>query len=239
MSNETSKARSRVVVPGDLLDGTGKAKPGSYTYITDGKIYAGRLGILREGGGFLNIIPLSGVYNPAPGDVIIGIVQELGPSNWMVDINAPYPAPMHASETPWDVEFGETAEFLRAGDTILCKVLFVDETKKVQVTMKDPSLRKLEGGQVLEIDASRVARVIGKQGSMVATIKKYTDVWMFVGQNGRIWVNGEMPMIQAAIDAIRLIESEAHKPGLTQKVESFLKEATGRDPNAQMEAEAN
>ena len=227
------------MVPGDVLDDTGQKKAGNYTYTRDGKIMAARLGILRENGNFLNIIPLNGVYNPAAGDQVVGIVMQVGPSNWLIDINAPYPAPMHASETPWDVDFGETAEFLRAGDVVLCKVLFVDESRHVQVTMKDSNLRKLTGGQLVEVPPSKVARVIGKGGSMIETVKKFTDVWMFVGQNGRIWINGEPAMIQAATDAIRLIEREAHKGGLTAKVEAFLaKVAGGPKSKESMEAEA-
>lgn len=235
---------SDLVVPGDVLGDADEQKPGNYTYAQGGKIVAARLGVLRENGKFLNIIPLSGVYNPQQGDTVVGIVMSVGPSNWIVDINAPYPAPMHVSETPWDVEFGETAEYLRAGDAILCKVLFVDENRRVQVTLKDSNLNKLEGGQVIEVAPSKVARVIGRGGSMVNLIKKYTDVWTFIGQNGRIWINGDPDMIQAAVDAVHLIAREAHQPGLTTMVEEFLQEATGKTgdeepPAEEAKAEAN
>jgi exosome complex component RRP4 len=233
--------RPQLVVPGDVLDDTGQKKAGNYTYTRDGKIMAARLGILRENGNFLNIIPLNGVYNPAAGDQVVGIVMQVGPSNWLIDINAPYPAPMHVSETPWDVEFGETAEFLRAGDAVSCKVLFVDENRRIQVTLKEAGLQKLNGGQIIEVAPSKVARVIGSRGSMVNMIKNYTDVWSFIGQNGRLWLNGEPDMILVAINAIRLVEREAHLPGLTQKVEAYLKKTTGRtgDEEAPVEAEAN
>lgn len=225
-SESGSEAR-RVAIPGELLDDTGRLKAGPGTYFFGKNIFAARLGLVAERNGTIGVIALSGIYSPRAGDLVIGIVTEVGPSNWMTDINAPYPAPMHSSETPWKIEFGETAEYLRPGDAILCKVLFVDESKKVQVTMKEPNLRKLQGGQVIEVSPAKVARIIGKNGSMMQLIKKYTDAWTFVGQNGRIWVNGELPMIQVAIDAIRLIESESHRSGLTERVESFLKQRVG------------
>lgn len=193
----------------------------------DRNIFATRLGLVQERGGTLGVVPLSGIYSPRPGDLVIGIVLEVGPSNWLVDVNAPYPAPMHSSETPWKIEFGETAEYLKAGDAILCKILFVDETKKTQVTMRESNLRKLQGGQIIDVSPAKVARVIGKAGSMLNLIKKYTDVWMFVGQNGRIWLNGELPMIQTAVDTIRFIEEEAHTSGLTERVDEFLKARVG------------
>jgi exosome complex component RRP4 len=217
----------RLVIPGELLDDAGRLKAGPGTYFMGPNIFAARLGMAVERNGTVGVIALSGVYSPRTGDLVIGVVMEVGPSNWLTDINAPYPAPMHSSETPWKIEFGETAEYLKPGDAILCKVLFVDENKKVQVTMKEPNLRKLQGGQIVEVSPAKVARIIGKNGSMMQLIKKYTDAWTFVGQNGRIWVNGELPMIQVAIDAIRLIEAESHTQGLTERVDAFLKQRVG------------
>jgi exosome complex component RRP4 len=236
-----SAFQRRLAIPGDLLDDSGKYKAGPGTYYINKDIFAARLGLAMERNGTVGIVPLSGVFVPRPGDLCIGIITEVGPSNWMTDINAPYPAPMHASETPWKIEFGETAEYLKPGDAILCKVLFVDESKKTQVTMKESNLRKLQGGQIVDVSPAKVARIIGKNGSMVALIKKYTDAWMFVGQNGRIWVNGDMPMIQVVIDAIRIIEAESHQSGLTERIDAFLKERVGtpKVPTTQnVEAEA-
>ncbi|MBW3581895.1 MAG: RNA-binding protein, partial [Euryarchaeota archaeon] len=150
------------------------------------------------------------------------------PSSWFLDINAPYQAPMHVSEVPWEVGFAETSKFLEAGEAILCKVLFVDEAKKVQATMKDRNLRKLTGGVIIDVAPSKVARIIGKNGSMLELVKKYTDVWLFVGQNGRIWMNGEQEGVQTATQVFRMIEREAHIPGLTERVKAFLAEKTGR-----------
>lgn len=224
---EPSAPLGRLAIPGDLLDSSGRYKAGPGTYYVGKNIFATRLGLLQERNGTLGIVALSGIYVPRPGDQVIGIVMEVGPSNWLVDINAPYPAPMHSSETPWKIEFGETAEYLKAGDAILCKILFVDETKKTQVTMRESNLKKLQGGHIIEVGPAKVARVIGKTGSMLNLIKKYTDVWTFVGQNGRIWLNGDLPMIQAAVDTIRFIEEEAHTSGLTERVEEFLKDRVG------------
>ncbi len=218
----------RLVIPGDVLLEGRNLKTGPGTYVRDGCLYAARLGLAEERGGVWGVIPLSGVYSPRTGDVVVAIIMEVGPSNWLTDINAPYPAPLHASETPWKIEFGETSEYMKAKDTVLAKILFVDETRKVQITMKEPSLKKLEGGQVIEIQPAKVARVIGRQGSMVQLIKKFTDVWMVVGQNGRIWLNGETTAIKTAVDAIRLVEENAHRSGLTEMVMAFLQQATGR-----------
>lgn len=229
----------RLVIPGDLVAENVKTQPGPGVYNRNGSLYAARLGMAEERQGQWGIIPLSGVYLPRSGDVVLAIVTEVGPSNWMTDINAPYPAPLHSSETAWKIEFGETSEYLKAGDTVIAKILFVDETKKTQITIKDPQCKKLEGGHVIDISPAKVARVIGRQGSMIQLIKRFTDVWMVVGQNGRVWLNGELDSIKVAMDAIRLIEDQAHKSGLTDIVTKYLQERTGRSGNETPQGRAN
>ncbi|OPY26229.1 MAG: Exosome complex component Rrp4 [Methanomassiliicoccales archaeon PtaU1.Bin030] len=214
-------------MPGDLLEGE-KLKPGAGTYVSDGKIFAALLGIKSVKSNYVNIIPLSGRYIPAVGDSVIGKVEDIGPSNWLIDINSPYPAPLHVNEVPWRVEFGDTARYMNVGDVILAKVLMVDETMRVQVTMKDQGLRKLQGGQIIEVSPSKVPRVIGKSGSMIQMIKGYTNCRIFVGQNGRIWLDGEVDNIVHAIKAIQMIEQDAHSHGLTEKVKAYLEQVSGQ-----------
>jgi len=171
---------------------------------------------------YVNVIPLGGRYIPSPGDTVIAKIIDIGPSNWLVDVNSPYPAPLHVNEVPWRVDFGDTARYLNVGDVILAKVLMVDETKRVQVTMKDSGLRKLQGGQIIDISHAKVPRVIGKGGSMIQMIKNATNSRIFVGQNGRIWIEGEVDNIVMAIRAIRMIEKEAQTSRLTERVKEFL-----------------
>jgi len=227
MNGEGSRQPREIVMPGDLLEGE-KLKPGAGTYVSDGKIFAALLGIKSVKSNYVNIIPLSGRYIPAVGDSVIGKVEDIGPSNWLIDINSPYPAPLHVNEVPWRVEFGDTARYMNVGDVILAKVLMVDETMRVQVTMKDQGLRKLQGGQIIEVSPSKVPRVIGKSGSMIQMIKGYTNCRIFVGQNGRIWLDGEVDNIVHAIKAIQMIEQDAHSHGLTERVKAYLEQVSGK-----------
>lgn len=218
--NKQSMSRE-LVLPGDVLD-AGTLKPGEGTYVQDGKIFAAMLGIKSVKSNFVNVIPLGGRYIPVPGDLIIGKVIDIGPSNWLVDIKSPYPAPLHVNEVPWRVEFGDTARYLGVGDTLLAKVLSVDETKRVQVTMKEQGLRKLQGGQIVEIAHSKVPRVIGKNGSMIQMIKNHTNCRIFIGQNGRIWMDGNMEDMVHAMRAIKMIDEGAQTLKLTERVKEFL-----------------
>ncbi len=115
---------------------------------------------------------------------------------------------------------------MNVGDVILAKILMVDETMRFQVTLKDQGLRKLQDGQIVEISPSKVPRVIGKSGSMIQMIKGYTNCRIFVGQNGRIWLDGEVDDIMHAIKAIQMIEQDAHSFGLTERVKEYLESVT-------------
>lgn len=186
------------------------------------KVVAVQSGLVARYNGKLSVIPLNGAYEPKAGDTVVGIVAEANPGNWIINIRAPWEAPLHVSEAPWRVDFGETMAYLRPGDAVLCKILFVDGQKKVQVTLKDRNLTKLEGGELMEVPPVKVARIIGKNGSMLNLLKEYVECWLFVGQNGRIWINGEPGEVLLATKAIRLIADEAHLPGLTDRVRAFL-----------------
>jgi exosome complex component RRP4 len=103
----------------------------------------------------------------------------------------------------------------------------VDEVKRISVSMQEHGLRKLTGGMVIEISPSKVPRVIGKNGSMIQMLKNMTGCRIYVGQNGRIWIDGELDNIVKAVQAIRMIEDEAHNLGLTERIKSFLEQGQG------------
>ncbi|MFQ5986095.1 MAG: exosome complex RNA-binding protein Rrp4 [Thermoplasmata archaeon] len=222
-----SSPEREVVVPGDVLDGE-SLKPGDGTFSEGGHIYASLLGIKRERGGYVNVVPLGGRYIPRTGDLVIGKVEDLGPSHWLVDINGPHPSPLHVNEVPWKVDFGDTARYLDVEDSVLVKIVNVDETKRVNITMKDRSARKLMGGRIVEISYAKVPRVIGRKGSMISLIKSFTNTRMFVGQNGRIWIDGEIDDVVNAVSAVRMIESDAQVHGLTDAVRDFLETTYGK-----------
>ncbi len=218
-----SQDKREIVIPSQLLGEIKHKKAGRGTFIENGKIYAEILGILNNDSNYINVVPLKGRYDPIEKDLVIGIVEEAMSSSWLVDINAAYPALLHVNEVPWDVDFGETERYLNNGDSVMAKVLQVDREKKLQITLKDYNLYKLKDGYILNVEPSKVPRIIGKKGSMISLLKKYTKCRIFVGQNGRIWVNGSDDGIKKVINTIKMIEYESLSYGLTNKIEELLK----------------
>ena len=218
-----SQEKREIVIPSQLLGDVKNKKAGRGTFVEKGKIYAEVLGILNANSNYINVVPLKGRYDPIENDFIIGIVEEPMASSWLVDINAAYPALLHVNEVPWDVDFGETERYLNHGDSLMAKVLRVDQEKKLQITLNDRNLYKIKGGQIIEVEPSKVPRIIGKKGSMITLLKKYTKCRIFVGQNGRIWIDGDEDDIKKVTDTIKMIEDESLAYGLTNRIEELLK----------------
>ncbi len=215
----------------------GNMRAGDNTYILDGKIRAGIVGVRRVRQNNVSVIPLGGRYMPMTKDTVIGVIEDVGSSIWMVDIGAPYPAPLHVSEVPWKVAFGDTSKYLSVGDVVMLKILMVDESNKISMTMKDSGLRKLEGGRIVNISHTKVSRVIGKSGSMIQMIKNITDCRIFIGQNGVIWIDGEGANADAAVEAIKMIDEETVRANLTERVKEFLKNAVPQDEDEEDEGD--
>jgi exosome complex component RRP4 len=228
MERRNARPTREIVVPGDVLDGTGM-KPGENAYVLDGKVRASVMGVRNVFQNTVGVIPLRGCYMPVSGDTVIGVIVDIGPSNWMVDICAPYPAPLHVNEVPWKVEFGDTSRYLGMGNVVLLKVLSVDESKKINVTMKDSGLRRIEGGRLVKISHSKVSRIIGKSGSMISMLKNMTDCRITVGQNGMIWIDGEDENAEVAVQAVKMVEAQAQAGNLTDRVREFIESRLPQD----------
>jgi exosome complex component RRP4 len=218
-----NKEQREIVIPSQLLGDAKNKKAGRGTFVEKGKIYAEILGVLNASSEHIDVIPIKGRYDPVQQDFVIGIIIEAMQSSWLVDINAAYPALLHVNEVPWNVDFGETEKYLNTGDCVMAKVSQVDQEKKLQITLKDRNLYKVKGGHLINIEPQKVPRIIGKKGSMISLLKKYTGCRIFVGQNGRIWIDGSYEGIKKVIDTIYLIEKKSLIYGLTNKIEDLLK----------------
>ncbi len=195
----------KIVTPGELLFDFPKRLSGAY--VENGKTYSSVVGVLSEG----FFIPLRGRYAPFPGDLIVGVVMEERFSGYLVDVNAPFPGVLDSRDLR--VEF-------RIGDLLVARVDSVDEVSNL--VLVDP--KKLLKGEVIEVGAVSVPRIIGRNNSMIDMVRNITKSEVFVGKNGRIFIkNGNAAL---AAEAVRKIADEAHTSGLTEKIKNFLEART-------------
>ncbi len=212
-----------IVLPGEMVEERKGRKLGAGVYLEDDKVFSKVLGISRVDENEISVIALSGVYMPKVGDRIIGIIEEVEISGWLVDINSPYAAflPLaEAVEEFVDTSRSDLSRYFDAGDVIYCKISKVTKSKNVQVSMNDMSARKLHEGVIIKVTPTKIPRIIGKEGSMVNLIKSKTGCIITTGQNGLVWIRGENTA--KAIETILTIDRESHTVGLTEKIERML-----------------
>ncbi|HLC39605.1 MAG TPA: exosome complex RNA-binding protein Rrp4 [archaeon] len=218
------EALKEVVLPGEFLGDKKGRKIGHGAYFEGEKVFSKYLGIPRIDEFEINVMPLSGVYIPETDDRIIGVINSVEVSGWFVDINSPYQAFLPVSEGVEEFVDQRTdiSRFFDINDIINCKVSRVTKSKTVQVSMNDYSAKKLYGGVIIKVTPTKIPRIIGKGGSMIQTIKQATKCDIVVGQNGVIWIRGDIKA--KAIEAILTIEKESHMLGLTEKIQKMLGE---------------
>src|SRR5580700_2787117 len=210
-----------LVLPGEEIDVHG-LQPGPGTYRVDGRTYASVLGLLSRRPPVVRVIPLSGRYIPKPQDVVVGTVTDVQTTFWLLDIGAPRWAPLHMTGTPWKIDVGECGQYLHVGDTVVVAIESIDPTGRIGVTMLGDDLGKVDGGTVITMSPAKVPRVIGRSGSMIQMLTNETGCRIAVGQNGRIWVDGTPEGMVRVREALRLIEEEGQRSGLTERVAGFL-----------------
>jgi len=218
----------QIVVPGDPIADKNRFTVEGKVYERNGKYYSKVLGVVfvDRDSRKVNVVTLKGKYIPKPGDVVIGKVVEVGLTNWIVDINSPYPAVLPLTEVyskPTSIARNELSKILDVGDIIAAKIISFDYARDPLITIKESRLGKVKKGLLVEVSPSKIPRVIGRKGSMISMIKEMLNVDLLVGQNGRIVIIGDdKDRVELAALVIKKIEREAHTSGLTDRVKEFI-----------------
>ncbi len=213
-----------IVIPGTLLADGMDYVAGFGTFREGKKIYASRIGLVDVKKNVIKIVPLAGRYIPKEGDVIIAKVKDITSKGWVLDINSAYGALMNVRDVTNDYIGRDTdlTKYLKIGDYVVAKIIRVTPNMLIDLTMKDKECRKLTEGRIVKFNPFKVPRVIGKQGSMINTIKKYLKISLFIGQNGLIWVKGNPEDELIFLDVLDMIDKQSHTQGLTERVDEYL-----------------
>jgi len=214
-----------IVVPGQVLARGMEYLPANGTYREGNEIRALQIGMVNISGRLIKLIPLKGVYVPKVNDVVIGRIVDVGVNNWLVDIRFSNLAGLSLRDatSQYIARGSDLSTYYKFNDYIVAKIIRVTKDKLIDLTTKGRGLRKLDEGLIIEVTPVKVPRIIGKGGSMISLIKQKTGCKIMVGQNGVIWLSGsDGEKEKLAIDAIRLIEENAHIEGLTDMVKDFL-----------------
>src|SRR3989338_1596549 len=214
-----------IVVPGDELASGMDFLPAEGTYREGESILASRLGLVTVDKRLIKVIPLSGIYLPKRGDVVIGRITDMTLGGWRVDIRGPYSSMLSIRDATSDYipKGADLSKYFGIGEWISTGIFNASIAQNIiDLTMKSPGLRKLGEGRIIYVSPNKVPRIIGKQGSMLSMIRDATGCRITVGQNGVIWLQGEPRSEMVAVETIRKIEAEAHIQGLTERIQKYL-----------------
>lgn len=213
-----------ISIPGEVLFKGDEYLPGEGTEKRGEEIVAIRYGLVEETNKLVRVIPLSGVYQPRRGNVVLGKVENVTFNGWVIDVNTPDGAFLSLMEVPRYVNKDDLREVMDIGDVVAAKIYSMSK-RGIDLTIKLKGLGKLEEGLIIEINPNKVPRVIGKEGSMISLIKDETNCDITVGQNGLIWICGDKVEDELfAKRAILYVAENSTMAGLTDEMIKWFKE---------------
>jgi len=225
MSEEHTR---KIVIPGEVIFEGEDYLPGEGTEKRGDEIVAIRYGLAEESKKLVKVIPLSGVYQPRRGNVVIGRVENVTFNGWVIDVNTPENAFLSLMEVPRYVNKDDLEEVLAIGDMLVAKINSINK-RGIDLTVKLKGLGRLDKGIIIHVNPNKVPRIIGKEGSMISLIKDETKCRITVGQNGLIWINGDKVEDELfAKRAIFHIAEKSFMPGLTEEMKTWLEEEKGK-----------
>ncbi len=217
-------ADRKIVVPGEVIVKGDDYLPGDGTEKRGGDIVALKYGLSEESNRLVKVIPLSGVYHPRRGNVVIGKVIMLTFNGWVIDIGTADNAFLSLMEVPRFVNKDALDEVMDIGDVAVVKISNVGK-RGIDVTVKSRGLGKIDEGIIMKVNPNKVPRIIGKEGSMIKIIKDETNCNITVGQNGYVSIKGDKVEDELlAKKAINFVVERSFIEGLTDEVNKFFSE---------------
>jgi exosome complex component RRP4 len=211
MSNGQNGAELRLVTPGMAIGPIAGKRVGSGAIAQNDTIIATRLGWAKEFNNTVSVDPINSAYMPRSGDLIVAVVAEVRNNLWFMNINGPFQGLLPMSLAPWKVEFGAARQHMGIGDVVLARVQEVDECHNVVLTMKGVGLRRLNQGTVVSVPINHIDRLRGEGNATVQRLRDAADSRIIIGENGRVWIDGDAKGTAWAREAIALTQASGHK----------------------------
>jgi exosome complex component RRP4 len=222
MTEKENSTERKIVTPGEVILSGNDYLPGEGTEKIGNDIVAFRYGLAEEINRLVKVIPLSGVYHPRRGNVVIGKINNITFNGWLMDIGSPDNAFLSVAEYPKFVHKSELDMVMNIGDMAVAKIKEVNR-KAVDLTMRLKGLGRIDEGIIIQVNPNKVPRIIGKEGSMINLIKEETGCNITVGQNGFIWMKGDSIEKELfAKKAIMFVTEKSFVSGLTEEIKKWF-----------------
>ena len=214
----------KIVIPGEMIVKGEDYLPGEGTEKRGEEVISLRYGLAEEVKKLVKVIPLSGVYQPRRGNVVIGKVERITFNGWLINIGTPESAFLSLTEVPRYVNKDELEELMDLGNMVVVKIWNMNK-RGIDLSIKSRGLGKIDEGMIIEVNPNKVPRVIGKEGSMINLIKDETKCNITIGQNGLIWISGDKVENELyAKKAILFVTEKSFMDGLTNELKKWFGE---------------
>ena len=216
--------KNQFVLPGDTISGS--YEPAQNVILNDNRLLSTAIGFCEINDNEANVSPLTGFYIPRSDDLVIGKIKSHTSMVWEIDINS-----YHVGILPAFDIFGkdynpskhDLSSKLNIGDLVAVRIVSGDTARDPLVTISGENLGKIDSGELVKVSPAKISYLISKHGSMIQTIESSTDTSITIGQNGLVVVSGsESNGLLKAIEAIQMVEEQAHLADLTDKVKKML-----------------
>lgn len=205
------------VLPGQPLTDE-KEKAGRFTYVHGGLVRSAVAGMVRMRGQKAEVIPPRGPYKPRENDRVIGIVVDIKPSYYELDLGWGITGILKAKRAK---KPGKESQ-ITIGDVIYTSIAFAGVKGVMLKGGKDA--HKITSGFIVTMSPTRVPRLIVRNRELQETIERESNCRLHIGLNGYIAIVGPSTRNEfAAASAIKLVETEPTLEGLKEKVMGLLR----------------
>ena len=219
-----SENKNQFVLPGDTISGS--YEPSENIILDDNRLLSTKIGFCEINDNEASVAPLTGFYIPKSDDLVIGKIKSHTSMVWEVNINSYHIGILPAFDI-FGKDYNPSKDDLslkfNVGDLVAVRIVSGDTARDPLLTISGENLGKIDSGELVKISPAKIPRLIGKHGSMIQTIESSTGTSITIGQNGLVVVSSdESNGLLKAIEAIQMVEEQAHLADLTDKVKKML-----------------
>ena len=215
-----------IVVPGQLIGKAENYKLRQNIYEAGNNYYSMVLGVFRQTKGMLSISSFKRAYYPKVGDVVIGRIQNVHLTSWDVEIRGPYIGNLNFSNAgfrEFDTIENDLNRILKINETLKLEIIEFNRVRDPKLSMERPGLGKLGAGKIVEVNPDNLRKNGGSFKSEISLTKAATKTKIFVGDNGRVWIQGETrESEELATKAVQEIFSPFKKADLKSKLKKIF-----------------
>lgn len=189
-----------IVLPGEIVSETTEGLMcGTGVTVNNDKIIATVRGFVKQISQFISVSPMTSIYSPSVGDVVIGRIAQVQKQKWKVQIGCSVLADLRLANIYLpDEQFRRRTtadernmrQYFDVGDILCAEIQQVQTDGLIMLHTRQQHPKKLNNGMVVEVPSRLIKRVPVHISVMEIDSFKYNVIF---GLNGSIWISPEDP----------------------------------------------